>query len=62
MFKLKTVKQRLQEEQRKNETLNAQLTELTDALVELAELSAAQDDALVELAGITAENGTESEV
>ena len=48
MFKLKTVKQRLQEEQQKNEALNAQLAELTDALVELAE--------------ITAENGTESEV
>jgi hypothetical protein len=62
MFKLKTVKQRLQEEQQKTEALNAQLAELTDALVELAELTAAQDDALVELAELTAENGTESEV
>lgn len=56
MFKLKTVKQRLQEEQQKNEALNAQLIEVTDALVELAELSAAQDDALVEQAEITAES------
>jgi hypothetical protein len=62
MFKFKTTKQRLQEERRKNEALNAQLVEVTDALLELAELAAAQDDALIELAEITAESGTESEV
>ncbi|MEG1754398.1 MAG: hypothetical protein RRZ93_07915 [Ruthenibacterium sp.] len=58
MFKFKTAKQQLQEERQKNEALNAQLTEVTDALIELAGLVAMQDDALIELAGITAENSS----
>ena len=57
MFQYKTTRQQLLDEKRKNEALTAQNIELTNALLELAGLLAAHDDAIVEVAGIVAESG-----
>lgn len=56
MFRWKTTKEQLLEEKRKNAMLTQRLVEVTDALIEIAGLSAAQDDAIVELAEIIAES------
>ena len=57
MFGYKSTHQQLMDERRKNEALTAQNIELTNALIELAKLLAAHDDAIVEVAGIAAESG-----
>jgi len=56
MFGYKSTRQELNEERRKNESLTAQNIELTNALIELAALIATHDDAIVEIAAITAES------
>ena len=52
MFCYKSTRQQLIEERQKNEVLTAQLIKVTDALVEIAGLTAVHEDALVELADI----------
>ena len=56
MFQYKTTRQQILDEKRKNEVLTAQNIELTNALLELAKLLAAHDDAIVEIAAIVAES------
>jgi hypothetical protein len=47
MFKHLSNKEQLLEEKRKNEVLQAQIKEQEDALVELAEIVAANEEAIV---------------
>ena len=47
MFKFLSTKDQLLEEKRKNEALQAQIKEQEDALVELAEIIAANEEAIV---------------
>lgn len=56
MFRYKKMNELLLEERQKNRVLTSQIADITDAIIELAELSATQDDALVELAEILEEN------
>ncbi len=55
MFRYKKMHELLLEERQKNRVLNSQIADITDAIIELAELSATQDDAIVELAEIIEE-------
>jgi hypothetical protein len=47
MFKFLSTKDQLLEEKRKNEALQAQIKEQEDALIELAEIIAANEEAIV---------------
>ena len=55
MFCYKNIKKLLIEEQQKNAALTEQNDDIMAALVELADIAAAQDDALVELAEMAIE-------
>lgn len=49
MFKFLSIREQLQEERRKNEALRAQSKDLENALLELAEIVAANEGALREV-------------
>jgi hypothetical protein len=46
MFSYKSIKEQLQEERRKNEALRALCKDLEDAAIELAEIVAANEEAI----------------